>query len=259
MCNPRRVKVTATREVQESWQRVVERQVELSEEVAGEARVSQNLGGTLGDSVLIALRRALTRGSEGWEPVDGGYRREVEGGYVVYRPETQNLEIVAIDEATVQADVTARRVVAGETRGVQSTEAESTWYDDHWSGRTEEVAQKEADALAQRRLDNKARQSVEADQVAAEKEVEGDVEDEARTTAQEQLAQSAEAERARLAQQARDNLENVGVRCNLAFNRLLANAMRDALAAFARLHGGTVVHCSDEQQDELVMEIELQV
>ncbi len=255
MCNPRRVKVTATREVQESWQRVVERQVELSEEVAGEARVSQNLGGTLGDSVLIALRRALTRGAEGWEPVDGGYCHEVEGGYVVYRPETQNLEIVAVDQTTVQADVTSRRVVEGETRAVHSTEAESTWYDDHWGGRTEEVAQNEADALAQRRLDNKVRQSVEADQAAAEREVE----DEARITAQEQLTQSAEAERARLAQQARDNLENVGVRCNLAFNRLLANAMRDALAAYARLHGGTVVRCSDEQQGELVMDIELQV
>ncbi len=257
MCNPRRVKVTATREVQESWQQEVERRVELSEEVVGEARVRQSLGGTLGESVLVALRRALSRGAEGWEAVGEGYRHEVEGGHVVYRSETQNLEIVAVDQSMVQTEATVRRVVEGETRGSQSTEAETTWYDDNWGGRTEEVAQKEADALARRRLDNQARQKVEADQAAAEREVEGEVEDDARTTAEEQLAQAAKAERERLAQRARANLENVGVRCNLAFNRLLAGAMRDALAAYARRSGGTVVRCSGEDEDVLEMEIRL--
>ena len=43
MCNPRRVKVTATREIQECWQREVERRVELSEEVVGEAGQARQL------------------------------------------------------------------------------------------------------------------------------------------------------------------------------------------------------------------------
>jgi hypothetical protein len=89
MCNPRRVSITATRELAEAWRREVSRTVQLRGRVVGEARVRQALGPTLGVPARRALDAALAGGVEGWREVEGGYRHDVEGGYVVYRPDEQ--------------------------------------------------------------------------------------------------------------------------------------------------------------------------
>ena len=48
MCNKRQVKIMATQQLCEAWQREVTRTVQLSGRVTGEARVRQPLDGTLG-------------------------------------------------------------------------------------------------------------------------------------------------------------------------------------------------------------------
>ena len=93
MCNPRRVKVTATRDINERWEIEVQRCVEMSEFVRGEARITQSLQGSLGEPILLAIQRALEEGVAGWEEDGDVYRHDVEGGYVSYRPATQELEI----------------------------------------------------------------------------------------------------------------------------------------------------------------------
>ena len=114
MCNPRRVTITATRELDEEWQREVTRTTQLSAEVVGEARVNQALAGSLGPAALGALERTLAEGDDEWrEAEDGTYRHDVEGGYVVYDPGSQELTIVATREDTVEAAGTATELLEG--------------------------------------------------------------------------------------------------------------------------------------------------
>src|SRR5262249_57039713 len=55
MCNPRRVRITATRELAEAWQREVTRSVQLRGRVVGEARARQALGDALSTPVRVAF------------------------------------------------------------------------------------------------------------------------------------------------------------------------------------------------------------
>jgi hypothetical protein len=103
MCNPRRVTTTLTRDLAEAWRREVSRTVELRSQVAGEARIRQPLEASIGTPALRALQVALAAEGSGWTPVEEGFRRDVEGGYVVYLIDERALEIVAVLEDEVEA------------------------------------------------------------------------------------------------------------------------------------------------------------
>ena len=62
MCDPRRVTVTATRQVQEAWEREVQRVAEFPGTLIGEARIRQPLDASLGGPAMMALHTALLNG-----------------------------------------------------------------------------------------------------------------------------------------------------------------------------------------------------
>ncbi len=256
MCNPRRVTITATRELDEAWQAQVTRTAQLSAEVVGEARVRQSLAATLGAPALAALERTLAEGDPEWqETEDGDYRHEVEGGYVVYDPDQRQLEIVATREDTVEASGSATELLEGRLRATLSVEGEGRYYDDEWNGHTRERAEKEAQRRAEAGVADAGRRQVEEAQRQAEDERASGVEAQAEDAAREQLDQAAEERRRELAAQARERLEDVGLRCRQAFHRLLGRAYRDALLAYARRQGAAIVTDADEDG---VIELELQ-
>ncbi len=113
MCNPRRIRVTATRQLNQAWEREVSRTIELQEQVTGEARVRQPLDTTLGTPALRSLESILGAEGSGWREVETGYRYDVEGGYVIYLVDEQALEIVATLEAEIQTSVQETRKVDG--------------------------------------------------------------------------------------------------------------------------------------------------
>src|SRR4051794_37798174 len=113
MCNPRRITVTATRELAEAWQQEVSRTVRVQGWVAGEARVRRPLAASLADPVLRALEDELATGADGWREVAEGYRLDLEGGYLLYHAEDRSLEIVARLEEDVAAEGTATETVGG--------------------------------------------------------------------------------------------------------------------------------------------------
>ena len=78
MCNPRRIRVSASRQIDEAWQHEVSRTVELSATVTGEARVRQPLGTELSGQTLRALEVALAAPDSGWVQIENGYRMTVE-------------------------------------------------------------------------------------------------------------------------------------------------------------------------------------
>ena len=246
MCNPRRIRVTATRQLNEAWEREVSRTVELQGQITGEARVRQPLDSTLGKPALRALESALATENSGWTEVEEGYRHDVEGGYVIYLVDEQALEIVATLSDDIQVSAQASRTLEGSVNTELSTEAEGRYYDDGWGGRTQEVAEKEAQTAAERELDEIARSQIEQAANQSEAQAAADIEAAARNQAQIQLQQQATQRQADLSTQAREHLDTVGVRCRQAFHRILASAYRDAILAYARRNGADNIQCSKD-------------
>jgi hypothetical protein len=276
MCNPRRVEITATRQVAEAWQREVERVAEQAMTITGEARVRHALDASVAAPALAALEAALEAGMPGWQRVGeaseasdagdasdasdageasdaGGYRCDVDGGYVLYLPGTRTLEIVAVVEGEVRGRGSARSRLEGRVEAAVEGSGESIYYDDGYGGRTQDVAEQEARQEADlgiarqvaARLDEAARTA----EAAADAELRARAEEAARADLQARAA----AHRQALDAHAAEHLQAVGARARQAFHRLLAVAYRDALLALARARGAQDIHCSDSGE---VLEIE---
>ncbi|OUL34964.1 hypothetical protein BV372_12720 [Nostoc sp. T09] len=246
MCNPRRIRVTATRQLNEAWQREVSRTVELQEQVIGEARVRQPLDSTLGTPALRALESALAAEDSGWREVEAGYRYDVEGGYAIYLVEERALEIVATLEDQIQISAQETRQITGAINTELAAEGEGRYYDDGWGGWTEELAQQQAQTAAQQKLDQIARAEIEQAQNQAEATAAADIEAAARTQAQIQLQQLAAERQAALSSQARQHLDTIGLQCRQAFHRILARGYRDAILAYARRNGAENIQFSED-------------
>jgi hypothetical protein len=212
MCNPRRVEITATRDIAELWQREIRRVVELSGEVTGEARVQQRYEASLGRPVLLLLERALRAGLAGWNADGECFRHEIEGGYVRYCPEHATLEIVAQASVVVSAQGEASETLEGRVEGSISASGTGNYYDDGYGGRTEEVARHEAEQRAHEHLDAAARERVAADADAAEATHDAAVSAQAQARAQAQFERQRDERRRELEARAADRLGLVGVR-----------------------------------------------
>lgn len=256
MCNPRRIQVTASRQVDEAWQREITRRVELHDRVAGEARVRQNLANTVGRPALLALESVLAAPDSGWVRIDRGFRRDVQDGYVLYDVDERELEIVSTAWADIHGVGEASETVSGRVSGNFEVTGDALIYDDGYGGRTREWGEREADRNAQQNLTGtitaaRQRQMQEAEQQRAQ-ELEG----EARRRGQEDLNNTAAQRREELAAQARAHMQNVGLRARQEFHRVLAVAYRHAIEAYARQNGAEGWMCTENGQ---TIEIEFRV
>ncbi len=255
MCNPRRVTITATDELDEAWQREVTRTAQLSAQVVGEARVRQPLASTLSRQALAALELALAE-DDGWRELDdGGFRHDVEGGYVVYHADGRELEIVAVREDQIEASGAVTETLEGTLRATVEARGEGRYYDDQWGGHTRTHAEQQAQEDAQARLADARRSAVEEAEQHAEEAASDGVQARAEAAAEAELERTAETTRAELEAQARERLDAVGLRCRQAFHRVLARGYRDALLAYARSQGARI---TTNRDDDGVLDIELQ-
>jgi hypothetical protein len=257
MCNPRRVTTTLTRDLAEAWRREVSRAVELRTRVAGEARIRQPLEASIGTPALRALQVALAAEGSGWTAVDEGFRRDVEGGYVVYLIDERALEIVAVQEDEVQARGEASGILTGEIREQISGQATATSYDDGWGGWTAERAEQEARRLAEQQLDETTRRRIAQAQRDAEVEQDPALRAQAEAAARAELERAVRERQVTLAREARQRLEAVGLRCRQVFHASLAQAYREAILAYARNHGAQNISCREEG-DTLEIEFHVQ-
>lgn len=237
MCNPRRILVTATRRVAEAWAREVRRTAQRSGTVTAEVRMRQPLDASVGAPALAALERALDGGIPGWAPIEGGYRHDVEGGYVIYALEDRSLVIVATESDAVrgEGDVTAR--LSGRVEGVFEGQAGSM-------------------DLAEARINEQVRERLRSEARAAEARASSSIAEEAARAADADFEARAASARRELERAANDALSAVGARARRVFHALLARAYRDALLAMARHRGAQAIHCS-EDGDVLEIEFEL--
>lgn len=245
MCNPRRIEVTATRQVAEAWEREVRRAASLSGSVTGEARICQQLDASIGAPALAALERALEAGIAGWTVMDNGYRRDVDGGYVVYSLASRTLEIVATASDIVHGQAEVRARLSGRVEEALLSRGEGRYYDDGYGGRTQERARKEAQKAAEAGLGAQLHARLEGEMKAAEQAADSGLRADAEAAAQADYAARAEERREALARQAADRLAAVGVQARRAFHGVLALAYRDALLALARRRGAQSIQCNE--------------
>jgi hypothetical protein len=258
MCNPRRIRVRATRELAEAWSQEVRRQATRTGRTAGQARVRESLADSVGGPTLAALTDVLAR-TEGWtELADGTFTHELDGGTITFDPATRELEITATVSAEVSVTEEASTMVDAQVSGTIEAEGEGVYYDDGWGGRTEQTAQRDAERNLSAAIEDAARQrrdqaGQEADAAAGDA-----VAQEAAARADAAFAAAAAARENELRRVAADRLIAVGVQGRALFNAALAEAYRDALVAYALSRRASNLHHT-EQDGVLDIEFELEV
>ncbi|MFG2132202.1 hypothetical protein ACGFNV_30925 [Streptomyces sp. NPDC048751] len=263
MCNPRRVRVTATREVAEAWQVELERRVALSDTVVSELEISFPFGGTLGDRTRAVFEGALARDPHWRETSDGAHELPLPDGTVTYRPADGTLVVRARLTDTARAEGVAAETLHGTVRDVAHGEGRGSYYDDNWRGRTRRAADAEARRIAESAAEHNARallDSVRRRAQEASASAERAADDRVRQAATADAAARLETERARVRDELdarnRVRVERLGQEALRAVNAVLALAYREALVAFAREQGAREVRV-DESEDSIAVEFEM--
>ncbi|WP_274564229.1 hypothetical protein [Streptomyces spiramyceticus] len=257
MCNPRRIRVRATRELAVAWEQEMRRRVVRSGEATGEARVCESLRGSVGAPTLAALPGVFAR-SPGWEETEDAFRFSFDGGYVAYRPAEAELEIVATVSAAIEAVGEATETVRGEVTGTIEAEGTGMYYDDSWGGRNRTSARHDAQAAAEAALNREAEERVRRARSEAGAGAGGEAQEAAAARADAALAAAARAREPELREQAAARLAAVGVMGRNLFHQALADAYRDAVLAYARSRGAEFIRCS-ETDGVLEIDFELQI
>ncbi|MBG0562558.1 molecular chaperone DnaJ [Actinoplanes aureus] len=255
MCNPRRIDVTATQHLREAWEHEVRRAATISGAATGRARIVESLDTTLGAPTLAALAQTLDR-ADGWVLDGDVYRYEMAGGYVAYHTDTCELEIVAVLAEELSATGEASRTVSGEVDRDIEASGSGIHYDDNWGGITEDDARREAERQAQRNLSAAREEALSAAQTAAAAEHLADLDASARAAATAELDRLVGERSAQLNEAAAESLAAIGVRGRNEFHRVLAEAYREAVLAYARVRGADSVHVVESDG---VLEIEFEI
>jgi len=255
MCNPRRVRVRATRHIQQAWEQEIRRRATRTGQAVGEARIREPLGATVGAPALVALSSVLAA-APGWELRDDTFRHEIDGGLVVYHPATRELEIIATVVGVVEAAGEASVTVRGEVADTVEAEGVGVFYDDNWGGITEEDAERAAQQDAESALDDAGVRRVQQARQAAD-DLEGTaVQAQADERASAALTEATAARAEELRREAAARLTAVGIHGRNVFHQALAAAYRDAILAYARSRSADRISCTDRDG---VIEIEFEL
>jgi hypothetical protein len=256
MCNPRRIRIRATREIAEAWDQEVRRQVTRSGSAIAEVRIREPLESSVGGPTLTALAAVLGR-TEGWQQdEDGVFRHEVTGGYIAFDPGSRELEIVArqVDEVTSVAEVTT--TVRTEVSDTVEAEGVGTYYDDGYGGRTRATAERDAQQRLDRSLSAAAQARRDQARRDADREAGEAVAEQAEREADTAFAAASAARTEELRAQAAASLAAVGIEGRNLFHNALAEAYRDAILAYARARRADNIQC---REDGGVVEIEFEM
>ncbi len=245
MCNPRRVRAKASRRLAEAWEHEIRRISTLSDTAVGETRVRERLDDSIGGMALTALETALA-GRDDWDLVDGAYRHQLDGGYVAYHLDSQELELVARLEAEIEATAETTQTLSGEVDETIEAEGEGMYYDDEWGGRTKAKAEKEAARKAEAEAERQAAERVAELQADAEASVADELEAAAEAEAAARLEQLRLEQSEELRRQSAERSTAVGIQGRNAFHQVLAVAYRDAILAYAGSRNAENVLCVEE-------------
>lgn len=262
MCNPRRIKVKATRTLAEAWTAEINRAATARDTVTAEARLVQAIGDLLPPAAKTAFEAAL-RVDARWAQVDGEYRRAVPGGHITYRPETGELEIRIRLSTAVEEVATHTLIASGEITDEVTAEADSYFYTDGFGGRTREVAFDEATQAAEAAADELAEKRAASLKQAAQdaaKHALSDRADEAeelaRLKAEEKLTLRVGEVRPDLDRKAEERLTAVRDEVLTGIFELVARGYSAALQAYAAEHGENLSVTEEDGVIQIEFEVE---
>lgn len=262
MCNPRRVRVQATRKIAEAWRAEIEQAATARGDVSSEAQLIQSITDLLPPPARLAFEQAMRVSAE-WDWADGEYRRIVPGGHIAYRPDTGELEIVIRLEMAIEAVASATLVASGEVTDEVKVEASSTYYDDGYGGRTRSSATEKAKAAADAKAAELAEQRRETLKFQAEQAARHELNqrtdeaaEEARRTAERQLTLQAAEMRSDLDQRANQQLEAVQSETLKGIFQLVAAGYSAALQAYAAENGENLAVSEEDGVIQIQFEVE---
>jgi FtsH ternary system domain X2 len=258
MCNPRRIRVRATRELAEAWEQEVRRQVTRSGQATADARIRESLADSIGGPVLAALTDVLSR-LDGWaESADGTFWQELDGGRITFDPATRELEIVATASAEVSVTGEAATTVTTQVSETVEAEGEGVYFDDGWGGLNEDTAQRDAERNLAVAMDEALRLGRDRARQDTDTTVGESVRREAAARAEAAYGEAAAARSGELRQAAAERLLAVGTQGRALFHVALAEAYRDAIIAYAVSRRASNLRQS-EQDGMLDIEFELDI
>jgi hypothetical protein len=262
MCNPRRVRVKATRKIAEAWRAEIQQAATARGDVSSEARLVQQISDLMPPPAKQAFEQAM-RVAPDWEWKSGEYRKKVAGGYVSYRPDTGELEISIKLSVAIEAVGTATLVETGEVSDVVETEATGTYYTDGFRGNTKAKATERAQAAAAEKAEELARQRGEALRRQAEEKTRYALNSrteeavaEAHRSAEQQLTLRASDLRPDLDQRASQQLDAVQAETLQGIFQLVAAGYSIALQAYAAEHGENLYVSEENGVIEIQFELE---
>lgn len=261
MCNPRRVRVEATKKIAEAWQAEITQAATARGDVNAEARLVQPISDLLPPPSRAAFEQAMA-GSADWAEADGEYRRDVPGGYLAYRPATGELEIAIKLSEAIEAVGEATLVASGKVVDEVVAEGEASWYG-NLTGLDKQAAERRAKEAAEQRAAELAadRAQVLKEQAAeaarhALSESTGKAAEEAQRTADSRLALQAEQTQSMLDARAAAALETVHAETLKSVFQLVAAGYSGAIQAYAAEHGDALQVTERDGVIEIEFELE---
>ncbi len=262
MCNPRRVNIHLTREIENAWRRTVEAVGQASGEVSELARLTADIAmdAEMGDAALVMLGRVLRGEFAGFDPwdegADGLFSRDLGEVILIYNPRTRRLSIEAQLTELVSAEAGGAAEASGFTVGEVAAEAVGNYYSDGWGGRTRERAETEAQAKAETQLT----EAIEALHYEQNRETldsaQADAQAQADAEAQAALAARQAEMRAALRRRLQSIVANAQDSALRVMNRAVGEAYRQTLLQLMHDNGGRVI--TDEQTGSVInLELEL--
>jgi hypothetical protein len=256
MCNPRRLVVNLTQQIEEEWHATATETATARVAVSERLERVIPLGGRLGPSARLGLAAALAEGFRGWRRVEGEESR--------FACEIGPLRL-SLDTGTAELVVTAerRRSVSGKgsaeegydatIRGTVEVEKKAIAYEDGWGGRSVEVVQRELDDEARVAAAGKRQSLIEEQSREAREDARSRATASARHRAEKQAEALGEEERKLLRQELEELFQQSRSVLHEEIAALVGETLRRSVLHLVKVNGGELRQCQ-ETDDAIVIE-----
>ncbi len=256
MCNPRRLEVRLTQEIEEEWRATAQEEATARVEVSERLERVISLADRLGPSARLGLSAALAEGFRGWRAVDGEDGRfEIDVGrlHLSLDTESARLTVTLEREGSVMATASAEAEYSATVHGTVEARENGTAYEDGYGGRDVETVDRELREKAQAGIERERERVIDEQTREAREEAERRAADEARQRAETEAAARGEKERTRLAEELEELLRESLPVLHEEVAALVGETLRRSVLHLVRVNGGELRRC-EETDDAIVIE-----
>ncbi|NPA25721.1 MAG: hypothetical protein GXO34_07845 [Deltaproteobacteria bacterium] len=262
MCNPRKVMIHVAESVAEAWHRAISETVSQKAEVTQLATLTARveLDREMGPAALKMLEQVLAGefpDHEAWGRNDEGhFTREIDGFSLVFDPRNGIFSLTARLTEMADVEITRGTEICGTTLGEIAFDAVGHYYEDGWSGRTEEKALAEARKQAEIRLQRALYELREKEQEKVLSRERRRLEAEIRRESELELEQKITELRRALRGKLQAELSARRQEAFATLNRAIGEAYRQTLRRLVLDHGGRVI---SDTRTGTVIDLELEL